>query len=117
MHEGINEEPPKWDPKKNLEGNEPFAEMRHVLSAAELMFAAHGREAAKPYLITIVRYIGGDNPWQVGEWRDKFTPEEYAELDRRYKLLSNAVGILTADGTIRHDLNPEYPYDPENPLP
>lgn len=49
-----------------------------------------------------------DNNWKmVWVWNPEgnLTEEEFDKLNLRRKILSNAVGIMTTSGEIRHDLN------------
>ena len=93
-----------------------FQEIANALSEAEVLFDREEREAVKPYLVTITsRLIKENHPSGWGEdiidplrdWNPKgnLTKEQYDFLSLRRKKLSNAVGIMTASGIVRHDLN------------
>ncbi len=95
---------------------EIFESIKKYFTEAEMAFELGGREAAKPYLdgiyLNIEKYNGsdtsGDDGWRRRfEWNPEgaFSKEEFEELNLRRKKLSNAIGILRADGTVRHDLN------------
>ncbi|SRR5258708_575899 len=101
--------------RKNLEGSskeERLQILYQVFSEAEAVFTAKGREATKPLLITIYSDLvdlnkskSEVNPLQ--EWNENgdLTEAQFNELNLRRKKLSNAVGIMTASGVVRHNLN------------
>lgn len=49
------------------------------------------------------------NPLQEWNPRGKFTEDEFEKSNRRRKILSNVIGIMTASGKLRHNLNPDVP--------
>ncbi len=96
------------------EGSE---KLRELFAGAETVFTAEGRESAKLLLPKIYsdfmalnkRWVRDDYDWQtVWSWNSDgdLTEEEFNALNLRRKLLSSAIGIMTASGEIRHDLNP-----------
>lgn len=110
----MTERPPKTP--GTMRTQEIFEGIKKLFVEAEMAFELGGREAAKPYLHSIYHSIenynwsdtSGDGGWKRQfEWNPEgvFTKEEFEELNLRRKKLSNAIGILRADGTVRHDLN------------
>ena len=104
------DQPPPELPPVTPEAREKpsYERLMELFAAAEAVFGEHGRELTKPHLILIDTELKELNksPAIVG-WNHlgELTEEQYRAIDRRWKKLSNAVGILTADGTIRHNLN------------
>lgn len=87
----------------------------------EATFLNGGREVTKPLLGGLYRYFiklnGSEAVNSVAEWNPEgyLTKEQFETLNRRRKILSNAVGIMTGSGQIRHDLNPGVPETLESP--
>lgn len=87
--------------------------LRSLFAKAEETLAAEGRDAVKALLPEIYDTFMGLNRWDKANWAPmtwnaggELTKEQFNELNLRRKQLSNAIGIMTADGTVRHDLNP-----------
>lgn len=80
---------------------------------AEEMLAAEGRDRVLPRLPEIYNTLIELNKRDKAEWASVWdwnpdgglTEEEFDALNLRRKLLSNATGIMTASGKVRHDLN------------
>jgi hypothetical protein len=92
--------------------------LRIAFGAAELVFREQGRESAKPYLSDIYNTLIRLNKLDKNEvvdplarWNPQgdLTEAEFNELNRRRKILSNAIGIMTSSGAVRHNLNPDVP--------
>ncbi len=89
-----------------------FDEAEKALIVEEKENANEARENAKAYLPRIYddlialnkRDKGSGNEWAWNPEGD-LTEQEFDSLNLRRKLLSNAIGIMTASGDIRHDLN------------
>ncbi|MFA6094632.1 MAG: hypothetical protein WC757_01975 [Candidatus Paceibacterota bacterium] len=84
----------------------------------EAAFKNGGREAAKPLLGGLYNSFTKLNRFDpnivinpLKEWNPEgdLTKEQFEILNRRRKILSNAVGIMTSSGQVRHDLNPDVP--------
>lgn len=98
---------PAQDPTQEKEG------LIALFEEAEKIFAAEGREGAKPFLPKLYTGLQKLNKSDVSDWQKvwtwnpegSLTQEEFDALNLRRKKLSNDIGILTAGGTIRHDLN------------
>lgn len=97
---------------------EKIANLRNAFDTTETIFKESGRESVKPLLPNIYNTLiklNKLNPAEViyplGKWNPEgdLTEAEFNELNRRRKILSNAVGIMTASGVIRHNLNPDVP--------
>lgn len=111
----MTEKPESYQPQENPEemsGKEGFNELSALFDEAEKIFEAGGREPAKKCLPDIYNKLMELNKWDRTElspmtWNKDgdLTEEEFNELDLRRKKLSNAIGIMTADGTVRHNLN------------
>lgn len=100
----------KENSKENIDN------LRIMFADAERVFEAEGREGAKPLLADIYEkfqklnktYKLEDEEWErVKFWNAEgyLTEAEFNELNLRRKKLSNAIGIMTASGEVRHDLN------------
>ncbi|TSC88831.1 MAG: hypothetical protein G01um10143_728 [Parcubacteria group bacterium Gr01-1014_3] len=104
-----SQERPPEDPLKK----ERIENVTKALTEAEAIFEAEGREKAKSLLPRIYDDLIVLNKRSKEEWETVWvwnsdgdlTEEEFNSLDHRRRLLSNAIGILTASGEIRHDLN------------
>lgn len=79
---------------------------------AESIFEAEGREKTKPFLNIVYKELGELNDTvteivPLVKWNSNgyLTEEQFNELNIRRKKLSNAVGIMTSSGVVRHDLN------------
>lgn len=88
------------------------------LEEAENIFRASGREQVKGFLPQIYNALIALNNFDpefvvnpLAEWNPEghLTEEEFSTLNRRRKILSNAVGIGIKGGGFRHDLNPDVP--------
>ncbi len=90
----------------------PVDTLRSLFAKAEAALEKDGRDVAKTHLPEIYKLFMSLNKWDNANWVSMFwkpegdlTEAEFNELNLRRKKLSNAIGIKTADGTIRHDLN------------
>ncbi len=111
MKENFDEREPQGtegDPhKENVDA------LRALFAEAEEVFAAEGRDAVKPRLPGLYTKLQELNKSDVSDWKRTWmwnaegdlTEEEFEELNLRRKALSNAIGIVTASGATRHDLN------------
>ncbi len=110
--------PEKLDQTKGERGPEQrstpesIERLRRLFSEAEKALETEGREAAKPLLdeiyAVIIELNNPNAPMDaVRAWNPKgrFAKDEFNELNLRRKKLSNAVGIMTQRGVVRHDLN------------
>ncbi|MDO8618090.1 MAG: hypothetical protein Q7N87_04370 [Candidatus Uhrbacteria bacterium] len=91
--------------------NEAVERLREVFMAVEEILMSQGRELAKPFLDRIYAEFKRLNKTLPEEqsfiWHQEgeLTEEQFNELNLRRKLLSNAIGIMTASGVVRHDVN------------
>jgi len=108
------EDPIKNFPQKGqLEIKVSVTKMETLLAEAEGILVAEGREKAKTYLPRIYDDLIALNKRDKIDWTNTWvwnpagdlTEEEFNKLNLRRKLLSNAIGIMTASGVVRHDLN------------
>lgn len=85
---------------------------------AERVFKEKGRDEAKlklPLIYQTMVLLNGLDPAVVINPLEKWNPEgdfteaQFNEFNRRRKILSNAIGIMTGSGKVRHDLNPDVP--------
>jgi hypothetical protein len=111
MSEKFSSKPPKRTPEIPTQ-KETFESLSRVFDAAEAVFTAEGRESAKPFLnkiyatlIELNKSNGQIYPLQEWNSEGELTEAEFNELNLRRKKLSNAIGIMTASGVVRHDLN------------
>ncbi len=112
MPEKFNPQSPENNPENHLK-KEWFESLCKAFDEAEAVFAAEGRETAKTYLSRIYDDFIVLNKRDKADWETVWiwnpdgdlTEENFNSLNLRRKLLSNAIGILTASGEIRHDLN------------
>lgn len=88
-------------------------ELEALFTEAENILTVEGREKAKTYLEKIYDDLIILNKRNKEDWTDLWlwnsngdlTEKEFDKLNLRRKLLSNAIGIMTASGVVRHDLN------------
>jgi hypothetical protein len=108
MSEKIHLPSPERDPSKR----EGFEKLSNLFDEAEKVFEAEGREKAKELLPELYDSLITLN--KVGKeglitlvWNPDgdLTEEDFNNLNTRRKILSNNIGIKTASGNIRHDLN------------
>jgi hypothetical protein len=99
---------------KTASNSERVHELRTFFTEAEQILESEGREDAKTLLsgiYTTLQWLNvSDAEWtNIWDWNPEggLTNEEFDELNLRRKKLSNAIGILTRHGTIRHNLNPD----------
>lgn len=97
---------------EDLSKKERFEDLSNFFSEAEAVFEASGREGTKPFLniiysrlIALNKSESEINPLEKWNEAGDLIKEQFDELNLRRKKLSNAVGIKTASGEIRHDLN------------
>ena len=120
MSERFESQSPQEDPENvaKKEIIEKINQLRETFATAERAFVESGREAAKAYLPEICTTLIKLNKFDpevvfspLAQWNPEadISENEFDELNRRRKILSNAVGIMTASGQIRHDLNPGLP--------
>jgi hypothetical protein len=83
-----------------------------LFDEVEKTLEAEGRDAAIPLMSNAVNALIHANKWDKANWASmvwnpegSLTQKEFDELNFRRKKISNAIGIKTADGTIRHNLN------------
>ncbi|MEK7659738.1 MAG: hypothetical protein AAB343_00885 [Patescibacteria group bacterium] len=91
---------------------ERFEHLCQAYDVAEATFAAEGREKTKPLLnilyselAALNKTVGAIYPFAVWNKDGDLTEDQFNDLNLRRKKLSNAVGIMTASGVVRHDLN------------
>lgn len=92
---------------------ETFERLRTLFDEAEATFEHGGRDEAKPLLgklysgLSRLNKPAEDEVNTLAVWNPKgdLTEEQFNELNLRRKKLSNAIGIMTKSGEIRHDLN------------
>ncbi len=107
-------ETPNLQPQEgNLSKQEILENLSRAFDEAETALEAGDREGAKERLPLIYDTIIALNKRSKEDWEiiwiwnpdGDLNEEEFNELNLRRKLLSNAVGIMTKSGEIRHDLN------------
>jgi hypothetical protein len=101
------------------EGVEDKINHLHIaFGTAELALKEKGRDLAKGYLpdiYTTLVVLNKLDPAKVINPLEHWNPEgdlteaQFNELNLRRKILSNAIGIMTGSGKVRHDLNPDVP--------
>ncbi len=99
---------PEDDPRK-----ESVEELKSLFAEVEKILEVEGREGAKLRLHEIYTKLQELNRADLSDWtriwiwnaEGDLTEAEFDELNLRRKKLSNAVGTMTASGTVRHDLN------------
>lgn len=109
----------KFDPQSQ-EGNPENSIIKEKIKSLDSLFLEvervheiEGREKAKNYLTIIYDHLISLNKRDKADWENiwiwneegELTEAEFNELNLRRKKLSNAIGIKTASGEIRHDLN------------
>ena len=86
--------------------------------AEEVIRLKQSREVAKGYLPVIYKALiklnrldpeEVTNPLAYWNPAGDLTESAFNLFNRKRKILSNAIGILTASGRVRHDLNPDVP--------
>ena len=91
---------------------ERFKNLVLLFDVAEAVLEAKGRKEAIPLLGSIYNNLidlnktkGQGSP--LGEWNPHgdLTKDQFEVLNRRRKKLSNDIGIMTASGVVRHNLN------------
>jgi len=102
--------------KERVEGlNSLFDEAEEMVKNKGVE-VGEAREKEKEHLVRIYdtlialnkRYKEDDEFWRnqlIWNPKGDLTEEEFNQLNLRRKQLSNAIGIVTASGEIRHDLN------------
>lgn len=99
--------------ENEFEKKKSITELETLFTEAENVLTIKGRDKAKIYLGKIydelIRLNKRDKEdWQnIWVWnsRGDLTEDEFNTLNLRRKLLSNAIGIMTSSGEVRHDLN------------
>ena len=105
-----------FNPKSQENGpskQERLETLNGAFDEAERILEVEGRENAKLLLPKIYEDLIGLNGRDKGDWatvwiwnpEGDLTQEEFDSLNLRRKKLSNAIGIMTASGEVRHDLN------------
>jgi hypothetical protein len=86
--------------------------VQKAFTEAESVLELEGREKAKVLLNNIYSELGllndsitETNPLAVWNSNGYMTEEQFNILNLRRKKLSNDIGIMTASGVVRHDLN------------
>jgi hypothetical protein len=110
MVEKLDPQPDKLEPKTTAE---KMTELSVLFSEAETILSTEGRESAKLLLPKIYDELISLNKRDKGDyltiwiWNPDgdLSEEEFNTLNLRRKLLSNAIGIMTSSGEVRHDLN------------
>ncbi|MFA6430267.1 MAG: hypothetical protein WC229_00640 [Candidatus Paceibacterota bacterium] len=99
-------------PQNNQEKELAISKLDTIFTEAESIFEKEGREEGKKLLAGVYSGLMTLNKRDVSDWVNQFvwnpegdlTEEQFKEFDRRRKILSNAIGIMTASG-VRYDLN------------
>ncbi len=104
-------QPPAEPKPEVIPIQEAIEELRELFTEAEKTLETHGRDYAKPFMGRIYGELKRMNQSLPDEktfiWHEHengLTQEQFNELNLRRKLLSNAIGIMTAGGVVRHDL-------------
>lgn len=106
--------------QRKKESEEKVRHLREVFAEAERLYIESGndREVGKRYLPELYNVLIELNRLDkrvvvnpIAQWNPcgDLTEEEFNELDRRRKIFSNEIGIMTASGVVRHDLSPDVP--------
>lgn len=111
MSEKFNSQPGELEAKSST--TERVAELATLFNEAETILSIEGRESAKLLTPKIYNELIALNKRDKGDhltlwvWNPDgdLSEEEFDTLNLRRKLLSNAIGIMTASGEVRHDLN------------
>lgn len=100
------------DSEDILSNQERFEVLRKSFDDAESAFEAQGREKAKAFLRGLYielahmnKSTSEGNPLEKWNPAGDLTEAQFNELNLRRKKLSNAIGIITSTGEIRHNLN------------
>ncbi len=108
MSEKINLPPQETNPSKK----EAFESLSSLFDEAEKVLEVEGREKAKELLPKLYEDLFALNRTSkeglitlVWNPDGDLTEEDFNTLNLRRKKLSNEIGIKTASGEIRHDLN------------
>jgi len=107
---------PQEEPREDnveKEQNMEVALVMQLIEQAESVLEKEGRETAKLLTPAVYGKIMTLNKRDASDYSTQWmwnpdgslTEGEFAELNLRRKLLSNAIGIMTASGKVRHDLN------------
>ncbi len=124
------EGPPSFPPKKvqpkapdtapssteKKESKETVEKIRSMFVEAQQILETQGRDPAKLLLPKAYNALIEANKWDKSNWMSMtwnpegdLTEEEFNELNRSRKILSNNIGILATDKDgkqyVRHDLN------------
>jgi YD repeat-containing protein len=108
----VPQEKPQNNEKENTE-NLDVKVLERLFGQAEIILEKEGREKAKLFLPVLYRELMTLNKRDASDWKTQWiwnpdgnlTEEEFNRINLRRKLLSNAIGIMTASGVIRHNLN------------
>lgn len=100
-------------PQNDQEKESVISRLDNIFTEAESVFEKEGREEGKKLLAGVYSGLMTLNKRDASDWVNQFvwnpegdlTEEQFKKFDLRRKLLSNAIGIKTASGAIRHDLN------------
>jgi hypothetical protein len=102
----------KVESPENIIKREKVEKLRSIYDEAESIFEAEGREKTKPLLGPVYTLLSDLNkttgqiyPFEKWNPEGDLTEDQFNEFNLRRKKLSNAVGIMTASGVVRHDLN------------
>ncbi len=106
-------EQPRNDQEKEFAISRLDAVFTEAESIPEAAFEGEKRAEGKKLIATIYSDLmtlkkRDASDWQI-QWvwnpEGDLTEEQFKKFDLRRKILSNAIGIMTASGAIRHDLN------------
>lgn len=100
-------------PENGLDLKKQIEELDILFTKVEDILKKEGREKAKIYLENIYDNLIILNKRDKEDWANiwtwnqegDLTEDEFDGLNLRRKLLSNAIGIMTSSGEIRHNLN------------
>jgi hypothetical protein len=114
MTEKFDQQPQAENRENLLHTKERVESLNILFNEAENILSSEGRESAKLLTPKIYNELMSLNKRDKSDdWRiiwvwnpeGELTEEEFNALNLRRKLLSNAIGIMTASGVVRHDLN------------